>query len=132
MATQAKGGGSKAKGGSKRPAPDPYRIPVGVVSPSEQHEESVMGVLGWVMAVLLVALMLPLWLIVYFDNLQVHKTAEELLKKIDRLEQRLERKERDKDRKNSDTFNDNPVFGRMPRSVSLPVSRPPELGKTRM
>ena len=88
-----------------------------------------MGVLGWVMAVLLVALMLPLTAMMFFDNLQTNKKAEELLKKVERMEQRLEKKQREKERKNPDSFDDNPVFDRVRRPFSLQMPRPEKLGK---
>ena len=128
MATQAKGKGQASKGGNKRPNPDPYRVPVGMVPLPEPDEESVMGVLGWVASIILVALMLPLLAIMYLDNLTLNKRAEDLLKKTERLEQRLEKKQREKDRKNPDTFLDNPIFDRVRRPFSLSMPRPKELG----
>lgn len=84
-----------------------------------------MGVIGWIMAVVLVALMLPLGAMLYLDVLQTQKDAERMLKKLERLEQQIERKERDK---KPDAFADNPVFDRVRRPFSLPVPRPKELG----
>lgn len=88
-----------------------------------------MGVLGWVMAVLLVALMLPLAAMMFFDSLQTNKKAEELLKKVERMEQRLEKKQREKERKNPDSFDDNPIFDRVRRPISLSMPRSQELGE---
>ena len=126
MATTAKGGANKTKGGSKRPNPDPYRIPVAPVPVSTEEGIDVMGVIGWIMAVVLVALMLPLGAMLYLDVLQTQKDAERMLKKIERLEKQIERKERDK---KPDAFADNPVFDRVRRSFSIPLPKPPKLGK---
>ena len=83
-----------------------------------------MGVLGWIMAVVLVALMLPLLAMMYLDNLKLNKQTEENLKKIERIERQIERKKRDKE---PVSFDDNPVFDRMRRSVSIQMPRPSEL-----
>ena len=125
MATTAKGGANKVKGGNKRPDVDPYRIPVAPLPVLPEEGGDVMGVLGWVMAVVLVALMLPLGAMLYLDVLQTQKDAERMLKKLERLERQIERKERDK---KPDAFADNPVFDRVRRPFSLSVSRPKELG----
>jgi hypothetical protein len=129
MATTAKGGANKTKGGNKRPNPDPYRIPVAPIPVLPEEGDDVMGVIGWIMAVVLVALMLPLGAMLYLDVLQTQKDAERMLKKIERLERQIERKERDK---KPDAFVDNPVFDRVRRPFSLSVSRPKELGECRM
>lgn len=86
-----------------------------------------MGVLGWIVAVVLVAFMLPLLAMMYLDNLKLNKQAEESLKKLERIERRIERKQRDKD--SPDTFSDNPVFDRLRRPLSLRVPEPPKLDK---
>ena len=125
MATTAKGGANKTKGGGKRPNPDPYRIPVAPLPVLPEEGDDVMGAIGWIMAVVLVALMLPLGAMLYLDVLQTQKDAERMLKKLERLEQQIERKERDK---KPDAFADNPVFDRVRRPFSLPVPRPKELG----
>ena len=83
-----------------------------------------MGVIGWILAVVLVALMLPLGAMLYLDILQTQKDAEKMLKKIERIERKIERKERDK---KPDPSN-RPVFDRVRRPFSLPVPKPPELG----
>jgi hypothetical protein len=86
-----------------------------------------MGVLGWIMAVVLVALMLPLLAMMYLDNLKLNKQTEENLRKIERIERQIERKKRDKE---PSSFDDNPVFDRMRRFVPLSMPRPQQLGKT--
>ena len=124
MATTAKGGANKTKGGGKRPNPDPYRIPVAPVPVLPEEGDDVMGVIGWIMAVLLVALMLPLGAMLYLDILQTQKDAERILKKIERIEREIERKERDKKPDSSNR----PVFDRVRRPFSLSLPKPPELG----
>jgi len=86
-----------------------------------------MGVLGWIVAVVLVAFMLPLLAMLYLDNLTLNKQTEESLKKLERIERRIERKQRDKDV--PDTFSDNPIFDRVRRSISLRLPEPPKLDK---
>jgi type VI protein secretion system component VasK len=86
-------------------------------------------VMGWIAACVLVALLLPLWGMVYLDNLTTTNRAEKALEKLEKLEQRLERKERDKNRKDPDAFGDNPVFDRVRRPLSVSLPRPEKLGK---
>lgn len=126
MATTAKGGTNKTKGGSKRPNLDPYWIPVAPVPVLPEEGIDVMGVIGWICAVVLVALLLPLGGMLYLDILQTQKDAEKMLKKIERLERQIERKERDK---KPDTFTDNPIFDRVRRPFSLSLPRSEKLGK---
>ena len=126
MATQTKGGANKVKGGNKRPNPDPYRIPVAPVPVLPEEGIDVMGVIGWICAVVLVALLLPLGGMLYLDILQTQKDAEKMLKKIERLERQIERKEHDK---KPDTFTDNPIFDRVRRPFSLSLPRSEKLGK---
>jgi hypothetical protein len=83
-----------------------------------------MGVLGWVMAVILVALMLPLLAFMYLDVLETKAQAKQQLEKVEKLRREIERKNRDK---TPDTFIDNPVFDRVRRPLSLPMSKPKEL-----
>jgi hypothetical protein len=85
-----------------------------------------MGVIGWICAVVLVALLLPLGGMLYLDILQTQKDAEKMLKKIERLERQIERKEHDK---KPDTFTDNPIFDRVRRPFSLSLPRSEKLGK---
>ena len=127
MATSTKGSGQKAKGRSQRPNPDPYRIPVGPAVLGESNEESVMGVLGWIVAMVLVAFMLPLLAMLYLDNLKLNKQAEESFKKLERIERRIERKQREKDV--PDNFSDNPIFDRLRRPFPLRMSEPKKLGE---
>lgn len=85
-----------------------------------------MGAMGWIFAVLLLALILPLGAMLYFDILTALKHTEKALEKIEKIEKRIERKERDKV---PDSFADNPLFDRVRRPLSLSVSRSKELEK---
>ena len=69
-----------------------------------------MGAMGWIVAVVLIALLLPLGAMLYFDILTTMKHTEKALEKIEKIEKRIERKERDK---LPDTFSDNPIFDRL-------------------
>ena len=125
MATSAKGSKSTVKVGNQRSDYDPYRIPVAVPSLPEQPEDHMMGVVGWIAAVVLVAFLLPLGAFLYLDILETKNETKRMLEKIEKIEQRLERKSRDK---TPDTFDDNPIFDRLRRSHEIPMSKPRELG----
>lgn len=83
-----------------------------------------MGVLGWVMAVILVALMLPLLAFMYLDVLETKAEAKAQMEKVEKLRREIERKNRDK---SPDVFDDNPIFDRVRRPVSVSVPRPKKL-----
>jgi len=68
-----------------------------------------MGVLGWITAVILVALMLPLLAWMYLDVLSQKQEVKQQTEQIERLRRKIERKEEDKVPK---TFSDNPIFDR--------------------
>ena len=85
-----------------------------------------MGVLGWVAAVVLVALMLPLLAFLYLDVLETKHEAKAQMEKVEKLRREIERKNRDKEPVN---FDDNPVFDRVRRPLSLPLPKSKELGK---
>ena len=108
MATTPKGKKPKPASGSRRPNLDPYRIPVDVAPVAETTEELVMGMVGWVVAVLLVALMLPLLAFMYLDILETRNDAKQQLEKVEKLRREIERKNRDTPKE----FEDNPVFDR--------------------
>lgn len=84
-----------------------------------------MGMLGWVLAVLLVAFMLPLLAFLYLDVLETKHEAKQQLEKVEKLRREIERKNRDK---SPNTFIDDPVFDRVRRPLSLSLSKPQELG----
>ena len=129
MATTPKGKKPKPQGGGRSLNPDIYRIPVDMVPVVEPERESVMGVLGWIFAVILVALMLPMLAFLYLDVLETKHETKAQLEKIEKLRREIERKNRDKE---PDSFTDNPVFDRVRRPLSLHMPRPKELGKGRM
>lgn len=85
-----------------------------------------MGAMGWIVAVVLVALILPLGAFLYLDILSALKETEKALDKIEKIEKRIERKERDK---KPDTFADNPLFDRVRRPFSLSLPRSNKLEK---
>lgn len=86
-----------------------------------------MGALGWIVAVILVALMLPLLAFMYLDVLETKAEAKAQMEKVEKLRREIERKNRDKEPVN---FDDNPVFDRVRRPLSLSMPRPEELGKS--
>lgn len=129
MATSAKGSQPKVKSGGQRSNLDPYRIPVAPISLPEQSEDHMMGAVGWIAAVILVAFFLPLGAFLYLDILDAKNETKKTLEKIERIEKRIERKERDK---TPDTFDDNPIFDRLRRFVSVSMPKPTKLGKDRM
>jgi len=83
--------------------------------------------MGWIAACVLLALMLPLGAMMYIDILEAKNETKRALQKLEKIEQRIERKERDKDRKEPDAISDNPVFDRVRRPLSIPLSRPKKL-----
>jgi uncharacterized membrane protein len=83
-------------------------------------------VIGWIAACVLVALMLPLLGMLYLDILETKHEAKAQVEKVERLRRELEREKRDK---KPDSFDDNPIFDRVRRPLSLPLPRPEELGK---
>ena len=108
MATTPKGKKPKPASGGSRPSPYSYPVPVDVVPVVETTEELVMGMVGWVVAVLLVALMLPLLAFMYLDILETRNDAKQQLEKVEKLRREIERKNRDSPKE----FTDNPIFDR--------------------
>jgi len=84
---------------------------------------------GWVAAVVLVALMLPMLGMLYLDILEAKHDAKVQLEKVEKLRREIEREKRDK---KPDTFSDNPVFDRVRRPLPLSLPRSTKLGKGRM
>ena len=125
MATSAKRGKPTVKVGNQRNDYDPYRIPVAVPPLPEQPEDHMMGAMGYIAAVVLMAFLLPLGAFLYLDILETKNETKRMLEKIEKIEQRLERKSRDK---TPDTFDDNPIFDRLRRPHEIPMSKPRELG----
>ena len=108
MATLPKG--KKPKPASRGSSPNPYSypVPVDVAPVVETTEELVMGMLGWVLAVLLVAFMLPLLAFMYLDILETKQEAKQQLEKVEKLRREVDRK----NRKAPEEFKDNPLFDR--------------------
>jgi len=67
-----------------------------------------MGMVGWIVAVLLVALMLPLLAFMYLDVLETKNEAKQQLEKVEKLRREVERKNRD----TPERVKDAPVFDR--------------------
>ena len=91
-------GGSKKKSASKVsisasdfPIPP---VPMDVAPVRGSIEEDIVG---WVAAVVLVALMLPLLGMLYLDILEAKHEAKVQLEKVEKLRREIERKQRDKD-----------------------------------
>jgi len=80
-----------------------------------------MGVLGWIVAVILVAFMLPLLAWMYLDVLVQKQEVKQQTEQIERLRRKIERNEHDK---KPNSISDNPVYDRMRRQVQIPMSRP--------
>jgi hypothetical protein len=67
-----------------------------------------MGVLGWIVAVVLVAFMLPLLAFLYLDILETKHESKAQIEKVEKLRREIERKNRDSPKE----FTDNPIFDR--------------------
>jgi len=83
-----------------------------------------MGVLGWIVAVILVAFMLPLLAWMYLDVLVQKQEVKQQTEQIERLRRKIERKEDDK---KPSSISNNLVLDRVRRPLSLSVPRPKEL-----
>ena len=67
-----------------------------------------MGMLGWIVAVVLVAFMLPLLAFLYLDILETKHESKAQIEKVEKLRREVEKKNRDSPKE----FTDNPVFDR--------------------
>jgi hypothetical protein len=83
-----------------------------------------MSALGWIFAVILVALMLPMLAFLYLDVLTQKAEVKQQTEKIEKLRRQIERKNRDKE---PAMFDNNPVFDRLRRPVQIPMSKPTKL-----
>ena len=124
MATASKAKKSKLPSGGGSPNPYSYPVRMDVAPVVESTEQLLMAALGWIVAVILVALMLPLLAFMYLDVLEVKAENKMQMEKIEKLRREVERKNRDK---SPDVFGDNPVFDRLRRPVQIPVSKPSKL-----
>ena len=112
MATSAKGSKPKVKSRIVGIDLDPYRIPMAPVPIPEPPEDHMMGAMGWISAVILVAFLLPLGAFLYLDILEAKNETKRTLEKIEKIERRIEREKHDK---KPNSFGDNPVFDRVRR-----------------
>ena len=96
-----------------------------VVPVAKSVEDDIMGVLGWVAAVVLVAFMLPMLAFLYLDILDAKHEVKKQTEQIEKLRRQMEKKDRDK---KPDTFSDNPLFDRVRRPFSLPLPKSKKLG----
>ena len=71
-----------------------------------------MSALGWVAAVVLVALMLPLLAFMLLETLDQRQEVKQQTEKVEKLRREIERKNRDK---TPNSITDNPVFDRVRR-----------------
>ena len=71
-----------------------------------------MGAVGWIVAILILALFLPLGAFLYLDILEAKNDTKRMLEKIEKIEKRLEKERHDKKPNSS---RDNPVFDRVRR-----------------
>ena len=124
MATSTKRGQPAVKSGTKRPDPYSYPIPVAATVFRDETEDHMMGAMGWIFAVILVAFFLPLGAFLYLDILETKNETKKMLEKIEKIERRIERKTRDKE---PDSIDHNLVFDRVRRQISLPMPRPHKL-----
>jgi len=67
-----------------------------------------MGMLGWIVAVVLAAFMLPLLAFLYLDILETKHESKAQIEKVEKLRREVERKNRDSPKE----FTDNPIFDR--------------------
>lgn len=79
---------------------------------AQPSEDIAMSVMGWVMALILVALMLPLLAFLYLDVLSQKQEVKQQTEKVEKLRREIERDKRDK---KPNSFADNPVFDRVRR-----------------
>ena len=80
--------------------------------------------MGWVACCVLIAFLLPLGGMLYLDILDAKQEVKAQSEKIEKLRQKIERKNRDK---SPDVFDDNPVFDRVRRPLSVSLPRPEKL-----
>jgi len=69
-----------------------------------------MGMLGWVLAVILVAFLLPMLGFMYLDILEVKHQAKVQLEQVQKLRREIEKQRRDD--KKPESFLDIPLFDR--------------------
>lgn len=80
--------------------------------------------MGWLAACVLFIFILPLNAMLFIDVLEAKHEVKAQTEKLEKMRREIERKERDK---KPNSFNDNPIFDRVRRPLSLSMSRPQEL-----
>lgn len=91
---------------------------------AQPSEDIAMSVMGWVMALILVALMLPLMAFLYLDVLSQKQEVKQQTEKVEKLRREIERDKRDK---KPNSFDDNPVFDRLRKQIQIRMPRPDKL-----
>ena len=81
---------------------------------ADAPEDHMMGAVGWIVSVILVALMLPLLAFMLLDTLEQKQEVKQQLEKVEKLRREIERKNRDK---TPASITDNPVFDRVRRPL---------------
>jgi hypothetical protein len=96
MATQGRGKKLPAK--TSLPTGD-YYIPPVPVAVAPVRESVWEDIVGWIAAVILVGLLLPMGAILYMDILQVKNEVKQQLEKVEKLRRQIEAQQRkDKDK----------------------------------
>ena len=72
--------------------------------------------MGWVAALVLVALMLPMLGMLYLDVLETKHEAKAQLEKVEKLRREMERSRRDKE---PNDIKDNPIYDRRKKDERL-------------
>jgi hypothetical protein len=84
--------------------------------------------MGWIAACVLVILLLPIMGMLLLETLEAKHEVKAQVEKVERLRREIEKTERKKNRdKEPVNFDDNPVFDRVRRPLSLSMPRPKEL-----
>lgn len=77
---------------------------------AETSEGFVVGVLGWILATILVAFLLPMLAFLYLDILEAKHETKVQLEQVQKLRRDVEKQKRDD--KKPENFSDNPLFDR--------------------
>ena len=93
----ATGGGKKKSASKVSVSASDFPIPPLPVAVAPVRGSIEEDIVGWVAAVVLVALMLPMLGMLYLDILEAKHEAKVQLEKVEKLRREIERKQRDKD-----------------------------------
>lgn len=83
--------------------------------------------MGWVAACVLVVFLLPIMGMLLLETLEAKSEVKQQVEKVEKLRRQVENSERKKRDKEPSTISDNPIFDRVRRPLSLPMSRSKEL-----